>query len=312
MDERRRPNPKLRLAVLITAICVVASMVFAMSTSLAHNAVERPLIEVSQFPRLAALDIGASDFSYISKSRQEAGLARLVEAKQPLFCGGTKPYATISFDDGPSKTTPQLIKLLKHAGVSATWLDLGKNASDMTPNLRLQSAYGPIGNHSWDHANFTTLSTADLKTQLADTQETIQQGTGQDWKMMRPPYGARNPQTERIIRKLGYAELLWSADSQDALSKPWRTIAENAINGLGPGAVILFHDGPAATLTALKRKVLPAIEKSGLTMVTLPELMVINPPSAAQLNAGPMGCSHAGKVNVSGSFPANSEVGYAR
>jgi peptidoglycan/xylan/chitin deacetylase (PgdA/CDA1 family) len=117
---------------------------------------------------------------------------------------------------------------------------------------------------------------------------------------MRPPYGARDAQSQKQIYKMGYAEMLWSADSQDGLSKSWRTIAQNAIAGLGPGANILFHDGPTATLTALRRKIIPAIRKSGLTMVTLPELLVLNPPSDAQLKAGPSGCSHAGKKNVSG------------
>jgi peptidoglycan/xylan/chitin deacetylase (PgdA/CDA1 family) len=126
--------------------------------------------------------------------------------------------------------------------------------------------------------------------------------------MMRPPYGARNPQTERLTRKLGYAEILWSADSQDGLAKPAETIAQNAIDGLGPGSVILFHDGTnPATLTALKKKIFPAIRKSNLTMVSIPELLVLNPPSDAQLAAGPMGCSHAGRVNVSGTFLMNPE-----
>lgn len=307
LDKRRRPNPKLRIATLVCAGLLLLSMIFTMSQSLAHTEVVRPQIEVSSLAREIGLDVAASDAVYISQAEQRAGLKRLVKAKKPLFCGGTKPYATISFDDGPSKTTPQLIKLLKDEGIAATWLDIGNNANTLGADLHAQAAYGPIGNHTWNHAALTTLSTKDIKTELGDTQETVKQATGQDWKMMRPPYGARNPQTEQTIRKLGYAELLWSADSQDGLAKPWQTIAQNAINGLGPGAVILFHDGPEATLTALKKMVIPAIRRSGLTMVTIPELLVLNPPSDAQLAAGPMGCTHAGRVNVSGTFLANPE-----
>jgi peptidoglycan/xylan/chitin deacetylase (PgdA/CDA1 family) len=294
--------------VLVCAGLVLFSMIFAMSTSLAHTEVVRPMIEISAVPSEMALSIAASDAVYISPQEQRAGLKRLVKAKQPLFCGGTKRYAALTFDDGPSAASPALIKLLKEEGIAATWFDVGNNANTYPADLKAQAAYGPVGNHSRDHADLTTLSPKDMKAELTDTQDLIKAQSGQNNMMMRPPYGARNPQTERLTRKLGYAEILWSADSQDGLAKPAETIAQNAIDGLGPGSVILFHDGTnPATLTALKKKIFPAIRKSNLTMVSIPELLVLNPPSDAQLAAGPMGCSHAGRVNVSGTFLMNPE-----
>lgn len=266
------------------------------------------MIEVSTVPAAIGLDIASSGAIYISPKEQAAALKRLVKLKEPLFCAGTKNYAAISFDDGPSATTPELLKLLKEEGIPATWFDVGKNSASDIPGLKLHAGYGPIGNHTWDHTDLTTLSRADIKTELDDTQDVIKQNTGQINMFMRPPYGVRDLQTQKLTYKLGYAEMLWSADSQDGLAKPWQTIARNAINGLGPGANILFHDGPAATLTALRRKIIPAIRKSRLTMVTLPELLVLNPPSDAQLKAGASGCTHAGKKNVSGVFRANPEA----
>lgn len=308
MDIRRRPNPKLRLAVLVCGAFVLLSMVFSMATSLAHTDVERPLIEVSTVPTAMALDLANSDAVYISPEEQKAAVKRILKSKLPLFCGGTKKYAALTFDDGPSATTPALIKLLKEEGIPATFFDLGKNAQADIPGLKLHAAYGPIGNHSWDHSDLTTLSTRDLKAQLNDTQDVFKLQAGQDNKFMRPPYGARSPSSEATTRKLGYAEMLWSADSQDGLGKAWPVVAKNAVDGLGPGSIILFHDGPATTLEAFKRKIIPAIRKSDLTMVTLPELLVLNPPSDAQLKLGGMGCSHAGRVNVSGTFLANPEA----
>ncbi|MGH2959727.1 MAG: polysaccharide deacetylase family protein, partial [Solirubrobacterales bacterium] len=289
-------------------VLLLFSMLFSMSQSLAHTEVVRPMIEVSTVPTAIGLDVAASEAIYISPKEQAAAVSRLVKLKVPLFCAGTKKYAALTFDDGPSATTPELIKLLKSEGIPATWFDVGNNAASDIPGLKAHAAYGPIGNHTWNHANLTTLSTKDVKTELNDTQDVITQNTGQNWLMMRPPYGARDAQTQRITRKLKYAEILWSADSQDGLAKPWKDVAETAVAGLGPGAVVLFHDGPAATLTALRRKVIPAIRKSGLTMVTVPELMVLNPPSDAQLKLGGQGCSHAGERNVSGVFLTNPEA----
>ena len=310
MDIRRRPNPRLRIAVLVCAAFVVFSMLFTMATSLAHTNVSRPIIEVSTVPTAMALDDANSEAIYISPEEQKAAVSRIAKAKAPLFCAGTKKYAALTFDDGPSKTTPELIKLLKDEGIPATFFDLGSNANSNLAGLKAHAAYGPVANHSWDHSDYTTLSTPDLKAQFNDTQDVFKTQVGQNNMFMRPPYGARNPSTEKTTQRLGYAEMLWSADSQDGLAKPWQVIAKNATDGLGPGAVILFHDGPAATLEALKRRIIPAIRKSDLTMVTLPELLVLNPPSDAQLKAGSTGCTHAGRVNVSGVFMGNPDMRY--
>ncbi len=308
MDKRRRPNPRLRIASLVATLVVLVAMFIAMAASAAHTEVVRPKLEVSSVPRQMALDLAASSAAYISKQDQEKAIRRVIRSKNPLFCGGTKKYASITFDDGPSTTTPELIKLLKSEGVPVTWFNLGNNSNSLTDNLKAQADYGPITNHTWSHPNLTYLSRADVKTELGDTQELFNETVGQNWKIMRPPYGARDQATQTTIRKLGYLEALWSADSQDALGKDWQTIADNAIDGIGPGAIILFHDGPAATITALKRRVLGAMRKSGITFVTLPDLLVLNPPSRQQLAEGAAGCAHAGKRNVSGQSRVVSEV----
>lgn len=302
LDKRRRPNPQLRIAALVWAAILLVAMLYSMSTSLAHSDVIRPTLEVSTFPGLAGADVAASEALYVSPNEEKLALRHLVKRGEPLFCAGTKNYASITFDDGPSATTPQLMALLKKAGIPATFFVIGKNGSELPNNLKLYPPRGAIGNHTWNHANLPTLSKQDVTKELTDTQTLINTSTGQNNKMMRPPYGARDVPTDKTIDKLGYAEMLWSADSQDALGKPADVVAENVTNGLGPGAVILMHDGPATTLTALKKTIIPAIKKSGLTMLTIPELLVLNPVSDAQLDLGPRGCAHAGKVNVSGYF----------
>lgn len=309
MDKRRRPNPKLRVGALIATLVVLVSMAIAISTSAAHTEIVRPTLEVSSIPRQVALDLSASDAVFISRQDQEKAIRRIVRSKQPLYCGGTKDYASVTFDDGPSTTTPELLKLLKAEGLPVTWFNLGNNSNAMPAELKAQADYAPLANHTWSHTNLAGLSNADIKKELGDTQELFVQETGQNWKIMRPPYGARDEGSSKMIRKLGYVEALWSADSQDALGKDAKAIAENAIDGIGPGAILLFHDGPAATLTALKKRVFAAMRKSKVTFVSLQDLLVLNPPSRAQLDQGATGCAHAGKRNVSGGGAATYEEG---
>ncbi|MGB0872395.1 MAG: polysaccharide deacetylase family protein [Solirubrobacterales bacterium] len=302
MDKRRRPNPRLRIAVLVSTVVVLASMAYSMSTSLAHTDVRRPSIEVSELPRIAGAELANSNALYVSPAEQTAALKRLVNRNRPLFCAGKKDYAALTFDDGPSSNTPELLKLLKSAGIPATFFVTGKTATDFPQYMSALAEHGAIANHSWSHSAFTTLNGKEIKRELATTQAVITRETDQDYMAMRPPYGARNSVTTKTVDKLGYAEILWSADSEDGLAKDWRTIAKNTIDGLGPGSVVLMHDRPDETLTALRKRVIPAIRRSGLRMVTVPELLVLNPPSAKQLDEGPRGCTHAGEVNVSGYF----------
>lgn len=294
--------------MLVCAAIVVVAMLRSMAGSLGHTDVVRPLVSVSELPGTIGLSIAASNASYITGEEKRAALRRLVRSKHPLFCGGTKKYAALTFDDGPSVTSGKLVDLLRANAIPVTWFDLGKNAEAYPEGLRRQAEFWPIGNHSWDHKDLTTLNKRDFKAEIEDTQELIKERTGQDNKMLRPPYGARSPFTEKLTRKLGFAEILWSSDSQDGLAKTAPQIGTLAAEGLGPGAIILFHDGTnPATIPALKKWVIPAIRRSGLTMVSIPDLLVLNPPSDDQLAAGPYGCRHAGRVNVSGNYLASPE-----
>lgn len=241
----------------------------------------------------------------------QIGVARVARSRKPLFCGGTKPYAALTFDDGPTPVTNKLVKLLKDSGVSATFFVLGAKLKDDRTTVKQMQSVGEIANHSWSHPAFNTLSSKGIKSEVNDTQDLIRTVQRPAPKLMRPPYGARDENVNRILAKLGMAEALWSSDTQDALNASWQQIADNGVNGIGPGAIILMHDGKDTTLTALRKKILPAARRQKIRFVTLSEMLAINPPSEQQLAAGAQGCAHAGKVNVSGTyFKPSEQLGY--
>lgn len=255
----------------------------------------------------AAKVLTRSPATTVTLAQQRIAVGRLARSGKPLFCGGTKPYVALTFDDGPTQGTPQLVRLLKRAGVSATFFVLGQRL-DARPKLAedMQSV-GYIANHSWSHPPFTTLTPAQMRSEIHTAQGAIKATDAESWKLFRPPYGDRNAKVAAVVKGERFVEVLWSADTEDALGDPWRRVASYATQGIGPGAIILMHDGRESTLLALRRKILPAIKKRKLQFVTLPELLALNPPSAKQLAAGPRGCARAGKRNVSGLFFKRSE-----
>ena len=86
------------------------------------------------------------------------------------------------------------------------------------------------------------------------------------------------------MRSLGLVQVLWSATSgDDRIGKQptSRSVARNVIRELRPGAIVLMHDIHPWTVGAMPA-ILGAIHKRGLRAVSIPELLVLDPPAPNQ------------------------------
>jgi endo-1,4-beta-xylanase len=176
--------------------------------------------------------------------------------------GGTTPppggsdcrsgYVGLTFDDGPiSGTTTQLLNALRTAGVRATFFNIGNKVGPNPALARSQIDAGMwVGNHSWTHPHLAQMSSAQITSELTQTQQALQQATGQTPKLFRPPYGETNATLKSIEAQLGLTEVLWSVDSQDWNGASTAQIVQAASN-LQSGGVILMHDGYQTTINAI-------------------------------------------------------------
>ncbi|GAB6137489.1 polysaccharide deacetylase family protein [Halanaerobaculum tunisiense] len=99
----------------------------------------------------------------------------------------------ISVTNKPNKTkhTPQILKVLKKYDVQATFFLLGKLAQKNSQVVQQIKEDGHvIGNHSWSHADLTTLNEEELNQELTATTEEIEEIIDQTPILLRPPYGA--------------------------------------------------------------------------------------------------------------------------
>jgi peptidoglycan/xylan/chitin deacetylase (PgdA/CDA1 family) len=85
-------------------------------------------------------------------------------------------------------------------------------------------------------------------------------------------------------------DVLWSIDSLDSQGADWNEIAKQVLGNVRTGSIVLFHENRGQTIRALKFKILPALRKRGFRTVTIPQLLVLDPPSLPQLKKGPDGC----------------------
>ncbi|MBC7461368.1 MAG: polysaccharide deacetylase family protein [Thermoleophilia bacterium] len=218
---------------------------------------------------------GITDPNLISVGQRLAVTAGTASPVSPST-GGTMGKVALTFDDGPNggATDAILATLAKHQ-VHATFFVIGSQVANGATRIRQERDAGhAIGNHSWSHRDLTTLSAADVRSELARTSDAIQTVTGARPTMFRSPYGARNASVDAIGRQLGMQQTLWGVDTVDWSRPGVDNIVSRAVNGARAGSVILMHDGGGnrqQTAAALDR-VIVGLQARGFELVTVPEL----------------------------------------
>jgi peptidoglycan/xylan/chitin deacetylase (PgdA/CDA1 family) len=160
----------------------------------------------------------------------------------PSPCSGCKVYLT--FDDGPSAYTPQILSELQAEGVPATFFVVGQNAARFPNFVQQERGAGEgIGNHSWDHPDLTTLSPDQVRTELASTSDEIANLTGTRPALFRPPFGFFNDTVTQIASSLGMSMRLWDVNPEDYTLPGTDAIVSRVVNNVSNGDIILMHDG---------------------------------------------------------------------
>jgi peptidoglycan/xylan/chitin deacetylase (PgdA/CDA1 family) len=160
-------------------------------------------------------------------------------------------YVGLTFDDGPSATTPQLLAALRENRLRATMFNQGNNALARPEYVRDEvRARMWIGNHTFTHPHLPQVGEPGIFMEIASTQWVLRNLTGREPKLFRPPFGETNEQVRADLQRIGLLEVLWTVDSRDWAGASAEEIAA-AARTLQPGGIILMHDWPPATIEAI-------------------------------------------------------------
>jgi peptidoglycan/xylan/chitin deacetylase (PgdA/CDA1 family) len=149
----------------------------------------------------------------------------------------------LTFDDGPGGSyTDEILEVLEKNDAKATFFQLGQNAKrDPARSRAILAAGHALGNHSWDHPDLTTLTRAQIDSQINRTQNVLE-GYGAEVNCFRPPYGATNTKVNNAIAAAGLQRQMWNEDTKD-YSRPGVDAIVDVLLGATPGDVVLMHDG---------------------------------------------------------------------
>ena len=128
-----------------------------------------------------------------------------------LLQGGTARAQTsdrivrLTFDNGPVRgNTARVFDVLRNRRVKATFFVLGRQVRANPGLVRREYREGhSVQNHSYTHADLTTLSNTGIRRELRSTNRSIvDAGVPRPYRF-RPPYGATNARVRDVAASLG-------------------------------------------------------------------------------------------------------------
>jgi peptidoglycan/xylan/chitin deacetylase (PgdA/CDA1 family) len=132
-----------------------------------------------------------------------------------------------------------------------------------------------LGNHSWSHADFTTLTAEKMAQELEMTEDMLFQFTGKHSRLFRPPLGTYNDLSLRVTAEHGLYTILWDSVSGDPDPKfDSATILAEVQRTVRKGSIIIMHANGRGWHTAeALPSVIEYLQKKGFILVTVSQLI---------------------------------------
>jgi peptidoglycan/xylan/chitin deacetylase (PgdA/CDA1 family) len=188
----------------------------------------------------------------------------------------------LTFDDGPTPFTDRLLQVLSANNAKATFFLIGnKVAADPDSAKRIADAGMEVGNHTWEHANMSTVPPEDIPAQLSKATAAITAATGRAPKLLRTAGGLITDTVLAEAKQQGLADINW-----DVIPFDWINDANTAatrymlMTQIKPGSVVLLHDTYSSTVD-LVDQFLPVLKANGYHLVTVSHLVGTRAPGTS-------------------------------
>jgi peptidoglycan-N-acetylglucosamine deacetylase len=289
---RRRKQRQRRMAALAILAATVVLTLAALQLRGAFDAGPRVVIADPGSLRLPVYEtpLTTKDPGPAAANAAEQvndGLLNVIPAGLAVtHAGRGEPWVALTFYDGPSQFTLQVLRMLARHHQHATFFVTGYAATENPFLLRQIRAGGnAFGDHTVTHAQLTREKPAKRRWELVSTAERVQAATGVRPTLFRPPYGESSRAINRMAREIGMLPITWSVDSKDWTRPGVKQIVRRALAGAHPGGIILLHDGGGDRRQTVKALplILKALARRHLISVTLPKLLNAQAPEHGDL-----------------------------
>lgn len=196
----------------------------------------------------------------------------------------------LTYDDGPSPYTGQLLDILKQFGWHATFFvtgnNNGKGSIDTTapyPDLlrRMVAEGHQIASHTWSHYSLDNITSNMRKEQMVKNERAIANVIGKYPTYMRPPYSqCVTAACKADLQALGYHRVYFDLDTTD-YQNPFSSMIQNAKNAVAAALqdkshldyLSIQHDIIQQSVTNLTTYYYNLIKSKGWSGVTVGECL---------------------------------------
>ncbi|KAJ6627292.1 hypothetical protein B0H10DRAFT_1996410 [Mycena sp. CBHHK59/15] len=166
----------------------------------------------------------------------------------------------LTYDDGPSNYTPDLLAFLNEKNLKSTFFAVGSRVISFPTMLQTEYMEGhQIAVHTWSHPSLTTLTTEQIIGELGWSKKVIKDVIGVTPSHFRPPFGDIDDRVRAIAEAMGLTPVMWTRisplatfdtddfDLHSGLTTPshvlqnWNYIEGNA-STISTGFILLEHD----------------------------------------------------------------------
>ena len=209
----------------------------------------------------------------VTEARASLACVRPVKARIITSLPAAGDEVALTFDGGSGYAWRSLMNELYSHDQAGTWFCTGQSVDKYPAMAQLAvDQRQTIGNHSYDHPDFSTIS-------YAEQVDELNRNADAWWKacraipqpFFRPPYGSQTATTVKAAGDAGYRYVvMWNGDAGDWRGLSASQVAANALAAAKPGAIIVFHTqwNSDAALPA----VLKGLKARGLKAVSLAQL----------------------------------------
>lgn len=193
------------------------------------------------------------------------------------FCNNpleTENKIALTFDDGPSVYTLEVLELLKKYNAKATFFCIGKNIETHPEILQKVISEGHlVGNHSYSHSKiFDFYNAKKITEELQKTDELLEKFTSQKINFFRPPYGVTTPSIRRALKVTGHKVIGWNIRSLDGGTTDVELILNRIKKRVSPGGIVLLHDTGEHSVLVLEQ-FLQFLQQNKYQVVSIEELL---------------------------------------
>ncbi|MBL8176699.1 MAG: polysaccharide deacetylase family protein [Bryobacterales bacterium] len=186
----------------------------------------------------------------------------------------------VTFDDGPSESTPELLDVLDEHQARCTFFPIGRNIERLPEIAKELARRGhEVGNHSYTHSPFYLRHPQFLEDEIAIAQDVVEGVSGQRPVWLRVPYGCRWFGLKDAQQRHGLTGVMWSGNGLD-WKKSAKAVHARLKGAARSGAILLLHDGRERTLRPdirntieAVRRLLPELREQGYHLCTVSELL---------------------------------------